>query len=238
LSYCPSCGNKVDEDEEYCSECGHNLKGESLSDLGPDVDAVGHLTQALNLSMNKPMVFLPTILGGIISSILGWIAVSMGYAAYRSENFSGFAVIGVLFSLLGVFFVYILSFASIDMGRDAYLNKPLSLGESINYVLSRLMEFIMASIVGAILALTIILIPVVLLMFVIMVMDETGISQALSRAFSLLGAELGDIIVVILVSIVGSAILSYVPFISGLLQSALTVIINLAFIDMYFKYKE
>jgi hypothetical protein len=237
LPYCPSCGNEVNEDEEYCSECGHNLKGEIPSDLGSDVDAMGHLTQAFNLSMNKPMVFLPTVLGGIISSILGWIAISMGYAVSGVGNFRGYAVIGILFSLLGAFFVYILSFASIDMGRDAYLNKPLSLEESINYVLSRLVDFILASIVGAILALTIILIPVVLLMFVIMVMDETGISQALSRAFSLLGAELGDIIVVILVSIIGSAILSYVPLISGLLKSALTVIINLAFIDMYFKFK-
>jgi hypothetical protein len=236
LPYCPNCGTEVDEDKKFCPECGNNLEEEEPQYMGADEDAVGHLTRAFNISMDKPMVFIPTLLGGVISAIIGWIASSLGYSS-GGMDFGGFATLSVLFSLAGGFFVYILSFASIDMGRDAYLNKPLSLGESIGYVLKRLVTFILASIVGVILSITIILIPVVSLMFVIMVIDETGISSSLSRAFSLVGAELRDIVVIILLSIIGTAIISFIPIISGLLQSALTVVVNLAFIDMYYRYK-
>lgn len=211
-------------------------EGEEPQYYGGEEDAVGHLTTAFNLAMEKPMVFVPTLLGGVISAIIGWIATSLGYA-YGRVGFGGFAALSILFGLIGGFFVYILSFASIDMGRDAYLNRPLSLGESIGYVLKRIVTFILASIVAVLMAITVILIPVVSLMFVIMVIDETGITTSLSRAFSLLGAELRDIIVIILVSIVGSLIINYVPIISGLLQSALNVVVNLAFIDMYYRYK-
>lgn len=203
--------------------------------MGAGEDAVGHLTRAFNIAMDKPMVFVPTLLGGVVSALIGWIASSMGYYSGGIGS-GGLSAISVLFGLAGVFFMYILGFASIDMGRDAYLNKPLSLGGSIGYVMNRLVTFILASIVGVLLSITIILIPVVSLMFVIMVMDETGISASLSRAFSLVGAELRDIVVIILLSIIGSAIISYIPIISGLLQSALTVVVNLAFIDMYYRY--
>lgn len=236
MSHCPNCGNEIEDDTKYCPKCGYNLEREEKQYSSRDEDAVGHLTQAYNISMSKPMVFIPTLLGGVVSSLINWIAASFGYS-YGTGGFGGFAALSLVFSLAGGFFVYILSFASIEMGRDAYLNHELSLGGSIGYVMSRIVDFILASIVGALLSLTIILIPVVNLMFVIMVIDETGISSALSRAFSLLGAELRDIIVIVLLSIIGSIILSFIPFISGLLQSALTVIVNLAFIDMYFRYR-
>jgi hypothetical protein len=235
LPYCPNCGTEVDEDKKFCPECGYNIEGEEPQYMGAGEDAVGHLTRAFNIAMDKPMVFIPTLLGGVVSALIGWIASGMGYSS--GIGFGRFGALSILFSLAGSFFVYILSFASIDMGRDAYLNKPLSLGESIGYVFNRLVTFILASIVGVILSITIILIPVVGLMFVIMVMDETGITASLSRAFSLVGAELRDIVVIILLSIIGSAIISYIPIISGLLQSALTVVVNLAFIDMYYRYK-
>lgn len=124
------------------------------------------------------------------------------------------------------------------MSRDAYFDAPLNLRGSVNYVLGRIGIFIVASIVGAIMSITIILIPAVILMFVVMVVDETGIGNSLSRAFSVLSRELGDVLLLLVVSIVGSFILGIIPFIGDLLATALRVIIGLAFIDLYYLYKK
>jgi hypothetical protein len=97
--------------------------------------------------------------------------------------------------------------------------------------------FLVAAIVGGIMAVTIFLIPVVLLMFCIMVVDETGLTSALSKAFSVLGADLKDILLILLVNILGAVVVSFVPLVSGLLVSALNVVIGLAFIDLYHNYK-
>ncbi|MHA2347538.1 MAG: hypothetical protein ACXACP_12535, partial [Candidatus Hodarchaeales archaeon] len=85
---------------------------------------------------------------------------------------------------------------------------------------------------------TIILIPVVIMMFVIIVIDETTLGDSISKSINVLSAELGDILIIILISIIGSFVLSYVPFISSFLQSALNVIISLSFIDLYKNYKD
>lgn len=236
MPYCPECGTEIDENDEVCSNCGSRTSSSSPAPAG-DVDAVGHLTTAFNLAMAQPMVFIPAILGGVISSVLSWIATRLGFVAAGFGFFRGFAIFTAIFGMIGAFFVYILGFATIDMGRDAYYNRSLSLGESIGYVTGRLVDFIIASVVGAILGITVILIPVVSLMFVVMVMDEVGVGTALSKSFNVITADLGDIVIVILVSIIGSALLGYVPVISGLLKSALTVVINLAFIDIYHHYR-
>jgi hypothetical protein len=170
-------------------------------------------------------VFVPALLAGIISSGISWL--SQG----NPEQ------IGILLSIAAAAISFMLSFASLDMSRDAYNRQPLDLGESMSYVSGRLLTFIVAAIVGGIMSITIILIPVVVLMFSIMVIDETGLTNAISRAFSVLGSDLSDVLLILLVSILGSFVISFVPLVSGLLNSALNVIIGLAFIDLYYNYK-
>jgi hypothetical protein len=82
-----------------------------------------------------------------------------------------------------------------------------------------------------------VLIPAVTLAFVIMVIDETGIMDAFSKAFKVIFADLGDIIIVLIVSIIGFFIISYIPYVSTFVYSVLNVIIGLAFIDIYMNYK-
>ncbi|MCW3992886.1 MAG: hypothetical protein NWE79_09255, partial [Candidatus Bathyarchaeota archaeon] len=81
-------------------------------------------------------------------------------------------------------------------------------------------------------------IPVVIFMFVIIVVDETGIGSAISKAFSVIGSDLGDVVVVIILAIVGSIILGLIPFVGGLLTKLLNVVIGLAFMDIYYRYKQ
>ncbi|MFH0850167.1 MAG: zinc-ribbon domain-containing protein [Candidatus Bathyarchaeota archaeon] len=229
MSKCPQCEDEVREDAAFCPNCGYNLKQGEVS----DAEAPGerkrsyteHLTIAYNVANQNPTVFVPALLAGIISSGLNWLGQgSLG-------------VMAILVSIAASIIAFMLSFASLDMSRDAYNRQPLDLGESMRYVSGRFLEFLVAAIVGGIMSITIILIPVVVLMFSIMVIDETGLTNSLSRAFSVLGADLSDILLILLVNILGSFIISYVPLVSGLLNSALNVIIGLAFIDLYYNYK-
>jgi len=235
LPYCPNCGKEIQDDYTVCPDCGERLKtpeGER-STRPVEVSAVGHLNMAWRIASAQPMVFAPALLGGVISSIID----NLGGTPFYQTGFSPLHLIAGLISLVGSIAVYILNFASIDMARDAYTEKPLDLGQSMSYVVSRIVTFIGASILSVLLSITIILIPVAVMLSVIVVMDETGVMIAAGRAFNVLITDLGDIIVILLLSIVGYALLGWVPFLGGLLTAALGVVISLAFIDVYYQYR-
>jgi hypothetical protein len=239
LKYCPKCGIAVEEGISFCPQCGNNLKQidsepetqkiESSDNIVHEQSrgAVEHLTIGYNVALSNPMVFVPTLLSGIIGILVSYILNIL-------------SVTGVLFTVLqlsSMIISFILGFASTDMSRDAYYKQPLDISSSINYVIGRIAPFILASIFGALLSITIVLIPAVMLTFVIMVIDETGIMDAFSKAFNVLKVDLKDIIIVLIVSIIGSVLIGYVPFVSTLLNSVFNVIIGLAFIDIYVNYK-
>ena len=248
MPYCPECGKEVDEGSAFCQSCGARIEEgaggvrEGYSRAG----AADHLSFAFNLAMEKPMVFAPSLLGGLISVIIGGISVALfgasGWSMWRGNPLlapavPGLALTGALLGIAGGVASYLLGFASIDMSRDAYVGEPLDLMRSVNYVVGRIGTFVVASIVGALMAITVILFPAVIFMFVIIVVDETGIGAAISRAFSVIGGDLGDVVVVIIVAIIGSAVLGWIPLVGALLTTALNVVIGLAFMDIYFRYK-
>jgi hypothetical protein len=179
------------------------------------------------------MVFAPVIIGGLISSAIS----AWGPQPLSQSGFVPVVFIGFLVSIVGAVVSFILNFAAIDMARDAYTNEPMDLGRSFSYAAGRIGTFIVASIIAGILSITIILIPVAILMMVIIVVDETGIVDALSQAFGVLGRDLGDVIVILIVAIIGYAVLGWVPLIGGLLTSAFGVVLDLAFIDVYDQYR-
>ncbi len=239
LKYCPKCGTAVEEGLFFCPQCGNSLKQIDSEPETPKISvsdnvvheqsrgAVEHLTVGYNVALNNPMVFIPTLLSGIIGVLVSYLLNTL-------------SITGTLFTVLqlsSMIISFILGFASTDMSRDAYYKQPLDISSSVNYVIGRIVPFILASIFGALLSITIVLIPAVMLTFVVMVIDETGIMDAFSKAFNVLKADLMDIIIVLVVSIVGSVVIGYVPFVSTLLNSALNVIIGLAFIDIYVNYK-
>jgi hypothetical protein len=229
MSKCPHCEGEVREDAAFCPHCGYDLKQGKVNDAETHGERkrsyTEHLKIAYNVANQNPTVFVPALLSGIISSGLSWLSPGT-----PDE-------IGILISIASAVISFMLSFASLDMSRDAYNRQPLDLGDSMRYVSGRFLEFFVAAIVGGIMSITIILIPVVVLMFGIMVIDETGLTNAISKAFSVLGADLSDILLILLVNILGSFVIGYVPLVSGLLNSALNVIIGLAFIDLYYNYK-
>ncbi|MBS7651562.1 MAG: zinc ribbon domain-containing protein [Candidatus Bathyarchaeia archaeon] len=249
MPYCPKCGGEVAEGDRFCPHCGERLeRGGEEGVAPPSPGALEHLSFAFNLASRKPMVFAPAILGGVISMVIsGLVSFTVGLYPWGftpglgyppTPRLASIIIFAGLASIVGAIISYILFFASLDMSRDAYLDRPLDLGKSVGYVLRRLGTIVVASIVGAILMVTIILIPVALIMFVILVFDETGIGDSISKAFGVLRRELGDIIILLIIAIAGSFILGLIPMIGSLLSSAFNVIISIAFIDLYSYYKK
>jgi hypothetical protein len=236
MSFCPKCGIEYEGDPAFCPSCGESLRKTASRPAGGggNARAGDHLSLGFNLAMAKPMVFAPVIIGGLISSAISvWGRQPLSQSGYVPVVF-----IGSLISIIGAVVSFILNFAAIDMARDAYTNDPLDLGRSFSYASGRIGTFFLASIVAGILSITIILIPVAILMMVIIVVDETGIVDALSQSLGVLGRDLGDIIVILLVAVIGYAVLGWVPLIGGLLTAGFSLVLDLAFIDVYEQYRK
>ena len=228
MPYCPKCGTQVEEHYEVCPECGAKLRGGTGHRSATD-----SISLAFNLAMSKPMVFLPVIVGGLISTIIDYFtgATTPGWGS------SVFLGVGLLLGLVSPFISMLFNFAAIDMARDAYTDRPLNMGDSINYTLGRFLTFIGASIVSVLLIITVILIPVSFLLSVIVVMDETGVMDALSKSFRVLSRRLGDVLVIFIIAVIGSFIIGWIPFVGSLLSACFGVILNFAFIDVYSQFK-
>lgn len=236
MPFCPKCSIEFEGDPAFCPSCGHSLRktGGRPAREGSDVRAGDHLSRGFNLALAKPMIFAPVIIGGLISSAISvW-----GRQPLSQSGYVPVALIGSLISIVGAVLSFILNFAAIDMARDAYTNDTLDLGRSFSYAAGRIGTFFVASIVAGILSITIILIPVAILMMVIIVVDETGIVDALSQSFGVLGRDLGDIIVILLVAVIGYAVLGWVPLVGGLLTAGFSLVMDLVFIDIYEQYRK
>ena len=252
MPFCPQCGKEVSETDRFCPNCGAQLVGKEER-VPPEAvkEAVGAIPkrgamEALNKGVSiisaQPTVLVPALLGAVISAVLSSVAswyFGWGWwlLFFGGPGFFASLIISLLLILIGGIIAYILSFASLDMSRDAYLNQELNLSKSFNYVIGRIWTFIVASIVGAILAITIILLPVANLMIVIIVVDETGIEDAISKALKVLGDRLVDVIIILIIVIVVGLILYMIPYVGSILLTALGVLSALAFIDIYFDYK-
>lgn len=245
---------------KFCENCGYQLiqnqpastavttpsappapPGPSKS-AGFGADVGSALNKAYNIISTKPAVLLPALIGAVVSAVLS--AVATGY--FRFANFInlfsvpasiGLLLVGGLLALIGGIVGYIMAFASLDMARNAYTGKSLSLAASVQYVFKRIGTFIVASIVGVILAITVILIPVVILMFVILVVDDVGIGASLSRAFKVIGARFSDMVLLLIIEIIGAYMLGLLPYLGPILVAAFNVLMALAFIDIYFHYR-
>jgi hypothetical protein len=237
--FCTICGASLLEDSLTCPKCGNNLQSGGANHQNttpssgvenivsrPSSGLADHLTTGFNVAVSNPIIFVPAIIGGIIEIIISSITTGIYFLSWMT-----------LLEIISTAISFILGFASIDLARNAYDKKRLDLGSSISYVFKRFGSFLIAAIFGAILSITVVLIPVAILMFVIMVVDETGIVDALGKAFKVLFADIGDIIVILVVAIVGSFLLGFIPFLSTFLIDALYVVISLACIDLYTLYK-
>lgn len=212
----------------------------------PEADAESALSRAYEIISSQPQVLYPALIGAAIPFLVGLaqLLVLPGFGYGFPSLFFGFhpAFLGLvllfaLAGLIGLVVMFVMSFASIEMSRRAYLGEATSVSESVSYVLDRIGTIVVAAIVGGILSVTVVLIPVVILMFVVIVVEETGISDALSKSFEVAGERLGPVVILAVVAIVGGGILNLIPIIGSLILAAWYVLIGLSFMHIYFDYR-
>ena len=146
-----------------------------------------------------------------------------------------------LIIIVGMFFVIgisgLFTFATIKMIKDLYNGDSTSLSSAFLYMRNRLGYLFLGSIIANIFALTLILLPVTFFTYVIMVVDEAGIRESLSKGFKLyLDNFLASIAIVILYYIC-QTLVGYIPYISKQVFSIPSGVIVAAALDMYVNRK-
>jgi F0F1-type ATP synthase assembly protein I len=121
----------------------------------------------------------------------------------------------------------------VDMANDVINGRPMNLNKSMKLVTGKLGTLILAAIVSAICAITIVLLPVALFIITIAVLEGTDAIESTKRSFNFVVQNVGEVIIYIIVVIVVSAILGfgfgYIPVVGPYLGAILNWILNVVF---------
>jgi len=111
--------------------------------------------------------------------------------------------------------------------------RPANLNKSLNLVMSRLGDLIVAAIIAAICSITIILIPVALFLVAITIIEGTDAVESTKEAFNFVIKNLGEVIlfviIVVVLSIVFSFVFGFIPVIGAYLGSIIQWLVNVIF---------
>ena len=262
MPFCPYCGELLADDATYCSHCGKDLKETTYEPQRKGL--VEHLKFALNLSIKNPIIFIPEIIGSILlqgiyygfgraiassdfrSYFESLMATRVSYVQYDypdipPEAMNTFLIIG-LAVIIGVFLVAgisgLFTFANIKMIFDCYNGEAASLGNAFSYVRGRLGILFLGSIIANIFGVTIILLPAAFFTYVIMVVDEAGIRESLSKGFKLFMDNILASIAIMILFYVSKILVGYIPYISDQVFAIPSGVIIAAILDMYINQKD
>jgi hypothetical protein len=268
MPFCPNCGKEAPEEAVFCERCGEKIPDLRSEGVGVEWTPhrrglANHLRAALSLLREKPIVFVPEVVGAIVSMALsriwgvvgrptgmldlwddylnpdwGVITVANGYLDAPPEFWSTlfqYMVGGFLFLIVLDMVSKLFTFATIDMARDAYLENDVGLGRTAGYVRSRLGLFLVAGVVSLLIQFTFVLIPLSILFFVVLVVEDTGIRAALSKGFRLGIDNFGTVTGLIILWIVSFLLFSMIPYVSEVARAIPGVVLYVALIDLYYQ---
>ena len=76
MPYCPRCGYEVDDEKAFCPRCGTEI-GQAPQVVEPVREGVvEHIKYAFSLARGNPLVFVPSLLGAVITFISDFIISS------------------------------------------------------------------------------------------------------------------------------------------------------------------
>jgi hypothetical protein len=268
VPFCPNCGKEAPEEATFCRRCGERIpdlkaEGVGVEWTSPRRGLVNHLRAALALLKEKPIIFVPEVVGAIVSIVLtrlwGLVGRPTGMLDLWDEYLGrDWGVITVADSypdispdLLGSLFQYMVggllivlvidlisklfTFTTIDLARDAYLENDVCLRRSARYMRSRIGLFIVAAFVGLLVQVTFVLIPLSILFFVVLVVEDTGIRASLSKGFKLGIENFGTVTGLMVLWIVSFILLDMIPYVSEVARAIPGVILYVALIDLHYQ---
>ena len=204
---------------------------------------VKSLKKSIRIIFNNPAMLIPAVLGAVIyiSIFLGlfWF-YNVGIGDIRelpeSELFI-LAMMGITITFGGVILSFVLNIASLDMARDAYLNRDMNLLKSLKYITKNLGTFLMASLLGALLSFVVYLAPLAILILAVLIVDEEGVIDSILSTFKVIKDRFSPSILIILISIIAFLLIDAIPIVGPVLNAMFNVFLGLTFIDLYSDYK-
>jgi uncharacterized membrane protein YvbJ len=110
LSYCPKCGNKIEEDMVFCPKCGASLKGEQAAVPPPPVTYRHEKDEKHEKHEKGEYAFIGPLIGGLILIFIGLSAyLSMtGMVESRVWGAVFFIAVGIII-IVGVIYGAVLA---------------------------------------------------------------------------------------------------------------------------------
>jgi len=250
-TFCRRCGERIPD---------LKAEGVGVEWTPPRRSLVNHIKAALSLLRTKPIIFVPEIAGAFVSMALtrlwglvgrptgmldlwdeylgqewGVITVANGYPDIP-PGFLGtlfqYMIGGFLFLIVLDMISKLFTFATLDMARDAYMENDVDLGTTAGYLRSRIGLFIFAAFVSLLVQATFVLIPLSILFFVVLVVEDAGIRDSLSKGFRLGIENFGTVTGLMVLWVVSFILFDMIPYVSEIARAIPNVILYVALIDL------
>ena len=200
-----------------------------------DAISKGFETSTKNLIMFIPA--LAPIVVHLFFLFLAYVVFPVRYNYF--PFFSSFLATGGYFiaAILG----FIASCMVVDMANDNINGQPIDLNKSLNAVIGRLGDLIIAAIITAIFFVTIFLIPVALFIITITIIEKTSAIESTKKAIDFVLNNLGEVIIFIILVIivwlvfdVGFSIIPVIgPYLGSIISWLLNVVLTVAAVHFY-----
>lgn len=187
--------------------------------------------EAIRIMGRHPIIIIPAVVPSLWALIAPFIGL-IGPAALLTTGYYdigiGMYIVGLLVYVLVYILLLILSQgATVALVRDAYQGGYVSFSDAMGEAFSRFGVLFLASLLAG-LMITIgsllLVVPGLILGFFLwymvqgIIVDDETASGAISASFRFAGANAGETFVVILVAIIVTVILGFIPFVGWLLM--------------------
>lgn len=204
--------------------------------------SVESISIGVNTAFKNPVLFVPQLVPLVIELLFNFLAYYVfpteyviptmaGPIVHKVPNFTLIIVGGFIAAIVG----FITACMIVDMANDALIGARVNMSKSLNLVLGRIGPLVIAAIVAAILSITIILFPVAIFIPVIAIIERLGPSESTKKAFSFVINNLGEVVVFVIIVIVVSIVLAFIPLIGRALIWIADAIFTASAVDLYLK---
>ena len=208
------------------------------------------LTNGVDTSTKNPILFIPALVPIVVQLVFLLLAYVVFPTRYSFVPF-GIAVVGPNALLIwgGYFIAALLGFIAscmiVDMANDRFSGKPMDLNKSLNVVLGRLGDLILAAIISAVCFITFFLIPIALFLIAIAIIEKTDAIESTRRSFDFVLKNLEEVIIFMVIVIVAWIVLNFgfsiIPVVGAYLGAViswlLNVVLTVAAVHFYLSLK-
>lgn len=213
----------------------NKLQGTILPLKSTEAISKGFDTATKNLVM-----FIPSLAPIVVHLFFLFLAYVVFPVRYNYFSLlSSFLATGGYF--LAALFGFVASCMVVDMANDSINGQPIDLTKSINVVLGRLGDLIIAAIITAVFFITFFLIPVALFIITITIIEKTSAIESTKKAIDFVLNNLGEVIIFIILVIivwfvfdVGFSVIPFIgPFLGSIISWLLNVVLTVAAVHFY-----